>query len=284
MYTLLADSGSTKTDWILLKNNETILKVFTIGFNPYFQNKDQIANAIYAQLLPHIAEVVDQIDKIYYYGAGCSNPENCAIVQQGIYSIIKVKNIYISHDLLAASRALCQDKAGIAGILGTGSNSCLYDGKNIIENVPSVGYMWGDHGSGASIGKRFLSSYFHDELPNDIKVDFESQGYHREEILNNVYKKHMPSKYLASISLFIGKHTNNEFVRKLLIESFEEFFTYQISKYTHSKKYPVNTVGSIGYVYKAFLEIAAKNKGYELGTVIKSPLEGLIQFHQTYNE
>jgi len=284
MYTLLADSGSTKTDWILLKDNEIILKVFTIGFNPYFQNKDQISNAIYAQLLPNIAKVVDQIDRIYYYGAGCSNQDNCNIVKQGIASIIKIKNIFISHDLLAASRALCQDKPGIAGILGTGSNSCLYDGKNIIENVPSLGYMWGDHGSGASIGKRFLNYYFNDELPNDVKLDFEAQGYHREEILNNVYKKHMPSKYLASISLFISKHAANEFVQKMLVESFEEFFTYQISKYTNSKKYPVNTVGSIGFIYKDLLQIAAKNKGYELGTVIKSPLEGLIKFHQTFSE
>lgn len=284
MYTLLADSGSTKTDWILLKDGEIVTRVFTIGFNPYFQNKDQISNAIYAQLLPRISEVINQIDKIYYYGAGCSNEENCTIVKQGISSIIKINNIFISHDLLAASRALCFNQPGIAGILGTGSNSCLYDGKNIVENVPSVGYMWGDHGSGASIGRQFLGYYFNDQLPAEVKKDFENEGYHREEILNNVYKKQMPSKYLASINLFIGKHTNNEFVQKILIDCFEEFFTYQISKYTNSKKYPVNTVGSIGVVYKEFLQKAAKNKGFELGTIIKSPLEGLVKFHQNYSE
>jgi glucosamine kinase len=284
MYILLADSGSTKTDWILLKDNQIIKKVFTIGFNPYFQNKDQISNAIYAQLLPHIADVVNEIEKIYYYGAGCSNPENCNIVKAGIGSIIKINNIFISHDLLAASRALCLNKPGIAGILGTGSNSCLYDGKVIVENVPSVGYMWGDHGSGASIGKRFLNYYFNEGMPKEITDDFEAQGYHREEILNNVYKKQMPSKYLASMSLFISKHTQNEFIRNLLIESFEEFFTYQISKYTNSKDFPINTVGSIGFNYKEFLEIAAKNKGYTLGTIIKSPLEGLVQYHQNFSE
>lgn len=284
MYILLADSGSTKTDWILLKDNQIIKKVFTIGFNPYFQNKDQISNAIYAQLLPHISEVVNEIEKIYYYGAGCSNPENCNIVKAGIGSIIKINNIFISHDLLAASRALCLNKPGIAGILGTGSNSCLYDGKVIVENVPSVGYMWGDHGSGASIGKRFLNYYFNEGMPQEISDDFEAQGYHREEILNNVYKKQMPSKYLASMSLFIGKHTQNEFIRNLLIESFEEFFTYQISKYTNSRDFQVNTVGSIGFTYKEFLEIAAKNKGYTLGTIIKSPLEGLVQYHQNFSE
>lgn len=284
MYILLADSGSTKTDWILLKDCQVIKKVFTIGFNPYFQNKDQISNAIYAQLLPHISDVINDIKKIYYYGAGCSNQDNCNIVKSGISSIIRIKDIYISHDLLAASRALCLDKPGIAGILGTGSNSCLYDGKVIVENVPSVGYMWGDHGSGASIGKRFLNYYFNEDMPNEIKEAFEAEGYHREEILNNVYKKQMPSKYLASMSLFIGKHTQNEFIKKLLVECFEEFFTYQISKYTNAKDYPINTVGSIGYTYKEFLEIAANNKGYKLGTIIKSPLDGLVQYHQKISE
>ncbi|MBK7816214.1 MAG: hypothetical protein IPJ60_00905 [Sphingobacteriaceae bacterium] len=283
MYILIADSGSTKTDWILLKGNEVVKEVFTIGFNPYFQNKDQISNAIYAQLLPSIAEHIEKISKIYYYGAGCSNDDNCNIVKQGISAILKVNDIYISHDLLAASRALCQDKPGIAGILGTGSNSALYDGEKVIENVPSVGFMWGDHGSGASIGNKFLTYYFHDELPREIKSAFEKEGYHREEILNNVYKKHMPSKYLASLSLFIAKHKTNEFIKSMIVSCFEEFFTYQISKYTDAKKHPVNTVGSIGFNYKEFLEIAAKNKGYTLGTVIKSPLEGLVKFHQTHN-
>lgn len=284
MYTLLADSGSTKTDWILLNGGEIVKRVFTIGFNPYFQNKDQIANAIYAQLLPEINEELNKITRIYYYGAGCSNPENCNIVKQGIGTIIRIPDIFISHDLLAASRALCQDKAGIAGILGTGSNSCLYNGKEIIENVPSVGYMWGDHGSGASLGKRFLGYYFNDQLPKSVKEDFEAHGYHREEILNNVYKKHMPSKYLASMSLFIGKHTDDEFIRTMLVDSFEEFFTFQISKYTNAKKHSVNTVGSVGFVFKEFFEIAARKKGYTLGTVIKSPLDGLILYHQQLNE
>lgn len=284
MYTLIADSGSTKTDWILLKGNEIVKRVFTIGFNPYFQNKDQIGNAIYAQLLPEINDELNQISKIYYYGAGCSNAENCNIVKQGIGTIIRITDIFISHDLLAASRALCLDKPGIAGILGTGSNSCLYNGKEVVENVPSVGYMWGDHGSGASLGKHFLSFYFNDQLPKTVKEDFEAHGYHREEILNNVYKKHMPSKYLASMSLFIGKHTENEFIRTMLVDSFEEFFTFQISKYTNAKKYPVNTVGSVGFVFKEFFEIAARKKGYTLGSVIKSPLDGLIHYHQQIGE
>jgi glucosamine kinase len=283
MYILIADSGSTKTDWVLLKNGQIVKEIFTIGFNPYFQNKDQISNAIYAQLLPGISQFTDQISKVYYYGAGCSNEDNCAIVKAGISNILKVKDIYISHDLLAASRALCQDEPGIAGILGTGSNSALYDGKHVIENVPSVGFMWGDHGSGASIGNKFLTYYFHDELPLEIKKAFEAEGYHREEILNNVYKKHMPSKYLASLSLFISKHKDKEFMQKLLVSCFEEFFTYQISKYTDSKKYAINTVGSVGLNYKEFLETAAKNKGYKLGIVIKSPIEGLIKFHQKHS-
>jgi len=280
MCVLIADSGSTKTDWVLLQNGKVLTHAHSIGFNPYFQNREQIANAIYAQLLPSIEELKDSISAVYFYGAGCSNTDNCSIVEQGIKAHFKKANVFIAHDLLAASRALCGNQPGLAGILGTGSNSCLYDGREITENVPSVGFMWGDHGSGASIGNRFLLAYFHDELPESVKAAFEKEGYHREEILNHVYKKSMPSKYLASLSLFVSKHTNNEFIQKLLIECFEEFFTYQIAKYTGAKKYPVNTVGSIGFIYKDFLQIAANNKGYKLGNVIKSPLEGLIHFHQ----
>ncbi len=281
MCILIADSGSTKTDWVLLQNGEVLARAHSIGFNPYFQNREQIANAIYAQLLPPLGDFYPKIKHIYFYGAGCSNPENCAIIEQGIGSHFKNTKIEIAHDLLAAARALCGDKPGIAGILGTGSNSCLYDGKDIAENVPSVGFMWGDHGSGASIGNRFLNAYFHDACPAEIKQAFEKEGYHREEILNQVYKRSMPSKYLASLSMFISKHTSHDFIKELLITCFEEFFIYQISKYTNAQKYSVNTVGSIGFIYKDFLQIAAVNKGYQLGRVIKSPLDGLIAYHQT---
>ncbi|MBS1650551.1 MAG: ATPase [Bacteroidetes bacterium] len=279
MYKLIADSGSTKTDWVLLKNGNVIKEISTIGFNPYFQTKDQISLEILNNLKPELSEVLSHINEIYYYGAGCSTFENCALIEDTLTNTLNVRKILVAHDLLAAARALCKKEKGIACILGTGSNSCLYNGKHIIENVPSVGYLWGDHGSGAQIGKYFIRDYFENKLPQTIRKAFEKEGYEREKILNNVYKNIMPSKYLAGISKFIAKYKESNYVNDLLKECLNSFFEYQINQYEASKKYTVSTVGSIGFVYADVFKEVAEQQGYSVGTVIKSPIEGLVEFH-----
>lgn len=281
MLTLIADSGSTKTDWVLIDRQKIVVNFKTIGFNPYFQTKDQITNEIRLNLVPQLEDVISKIGGIYYYGAGCSNDINCRIVLEGIHNALELPNININHDLLAAARALCGQKPGIACILGTGSNSCLYDGKSVVENVPSVGYLFGDHGSGANIGLRLVQAYFDEELPSKIRTAFEAKGYHREEILDNVYKKGMPSKYLASISNFVSEHIKDAYVRKLVKSCFQNFFHKQIAKYTNSREYTVSSVGSIGYYYKDILAEVANEEGYKLGKAIKSPIEGLVEYHQS---
>jgi len=281
MLTLIADSGSTKTDWVLIDKTKILSNHKTIGFNPYFQTKDQISIELKEHLLPFLNGHLTKINHIYYYGAGCSNETNCKIVLEGIHNAIELKQIDIHHDLLAAARALCGQKPGIASILGTGSNSCLYDGKNVIENVPSVGYLFGDHGSGANIGMTFIQAYFDGELPKKIKDDFEKHGYHREEILDNVYKKPMPSRYLASINKFVSENIKDVYMRKLVKNCFVTFFHKQIEKYTNSREYTVNSVGSIGFYYKDILAEVANEEGYKLGKVIKSPMDGLVEFHQS---
>lgn len=279
MSILIADSGSTKTDWVLLDNKQVIANFKTIGFNPYFQTTEQIYDELILNLKPFLNPYLSAITELFYYGAGCSNTENSKIVFNGINTALELKKINISHDLLAAARALCGNSSGIACILGTGSNSCLYDGKDVIENVPSVGYLFGDDGSGAHIGKTFIQAYFDGELPQKIKEDFEKSGFHREEILNNVYKSTMPSKYLASISDFVSKNIKNQFVHKLVKNCFHSFFHKQISKYTNSRQFTVNSVGSIGFYYKQILGEVANEEGYNLGKVIKSPIDGLIEYH-----
>ena len=281
MLTLIADSGSTKTDWVLIDRTNILSNLKTIGFNPYFQTKDQISLELKEHLKPYLNDHISKIEHIFYYGAGCSNEANCKIVLDGIHNVLDLKNININHDLLAAARALCGRKPGIASILGTGSNSCLYDGTNVIENVPSVGYLFGDHGSGANIGMRFIQAYFDDELPQKIKDAFEKHGYHREEILNNVYKKPMPSRYLASINKFVSENIKDVYVRKLVKSCFENFFNSQISKYPNSREYTVNSVGSVGFYYKDILAEVSNEKGYKLGKVIKSPMDGLVEYHQS---
>lgn len=279
MSILIADSGSTKTDWVLLDNNNIIIQFQTIGFNPYFQSSEDIHTEIKTVLLPVLKEQLKSISQIAYYGAGCSTPDKVQVVKQGLYLAFGNIASEVNHDLLAAARALCGKEKGIACILGTGSNSCLYDGNEVTENVPSVGYLFGDHGSGATIGRTFIQHYFDEKLPLHLVTAFENAGFHREIILENVYKKPMPSRYLASIVKFLSNFSNDSFVKDLIKKCFLDFFDAQVSKYTGAKSLPVNSVGSIGYYYKDLLTEAAKEKGFVIGNIIKSPIDGLIKYH-----
>jgi N-acetylglucosamine kinase-like BadF-type ATPase len=279
MSILIADSGSTKTDWVLLDNNNIIIQFQTVGFNPYFQSSEEISNEIKKTLIPVLQNQLSTIKHIYFYGAGCSTTDKIQVVKQGLY--FAFGNIYseVNHDLLAAARALCGREKGIACILGTGSNSCLYDGKSVVENIPSVGYFFGDHGSGATIGKTFIQNYFDGKLPVHLANAFEKAGYHREAILENVYKKPMPSKYLAGIMKFLSDYNNDSFVKSMIKDCFLDFFDAQVSKYTDAKNLPVNSVGSVGFFYKDLLTEAAQEKGFAIGNVIRSPIDGLIKYH-----
>lgn len=279
MSTLIADSGSTKTDWVLIKNKNIVLQYQTIGFNPYFQSSEDIYNEIKNVLVPVLQDQLHDIRHIAYYGAGCSTPDKVQVVKQGLYLAFGNILSEVNHDLLASARALFGKKRGIACILGTGSNSCLYDGKSVVENIPSVGYLFGDHGSGATIGRTFVQRYFDGELPVHLVVAFEKAGYHREVILENVYKRPMPSKYLASIVGFLSAYNNDSYIKELIRECFRDFFKAQVSKYTNARQLAVNSVGSIGYHYRELLEEVAREQGYAIGTVIKSPMEGLIKYH-----
>ncbi len=279
MYQLIADSGSTKTDWVVLQKSTIVAQVKTIGFNPYFQTKDEINIEVLNHLKPQITKHLHQISEIHYYGTGCSTAENCKLIEECLTLTLDVPKINVSHDLLAAARALCKREWGIASILGTGSNSCLYNGIDILENVPSAGYLWSDYGGGSQIGKIFIRDYFEGNLPNDLKKAFEEAGYNRDVILNNVYKKSVPGKYLASVSAFVSKYIQHPFIHQVLNECFDSFFVQQVNKYTNSKKYKVHTVGSIGFYYKEFIAKVAAKHGYQMGNVIQSPIEGLVEYH-----
>jgi N-acetylglucosamine kinase-like BadF-type ATPase len=264
---------------VLLHNNKVIKQVKTIGFNPYFQTRDQISLEILNNLKPHLDAELNNISIVHYYGTGCSTAENCLLVEECIRITLNIRQINVSHDLLAAARALCKKEWGIASILGTGSNSCLYNGKDILENVASNGYLWSDYGGGSQIGKFFIREYFEETLPEDLKEAFEAEGYNRDVILNNVYKNGVPGKYLAKVSLFASRHREHPYAKKILTECFDSFFTQYINKYSDSKKYKVHTVGSIGYHYKDLIAETAAKHGYSIGTVLQSPMEGLIEFH-----
>lgn len=280
MNILLADSGTSKTDWVILKGGEAIPCNQTTGFNPYFQTSEAIATELSTKLLPDLLASGLTIAKAVFYGSGCSNEANKNIIATALRASLGLNDIEVEHDLLAAARALCGRKPGIAAILGTGSNSCLYDGREITHNLPSGGYLWGDQGGGSQLGKFFIRDYFEKELPQDLERQFESAGYTRDVILDNVYKKPYPSRYLASVSKFISGLREHPHVRKILIECFSSFFSKQISKFPNSRSYKVGVVGSVGFFYRDVLQDVAADFGYSLGQVLQSPMEGLIQFHQ----
>jgi glucosamine kinase len=279
---LIADGGSTKTDWRLIKEGREYKQVQTPGFNPYLVGSDEIEEILWKELQPYIDNTA--VSAVYYYGAGCSTPVKNMIVETAFEKIFPNARIYVSHDLLAAAHALCGDEEGIAAILGTGSNSCYYDGKEIKDGIFSLGYFFGDEGSGAYLGKQLLTAYLHNELPADITQKLKDEyPISRESMLDAVYTKPAPSRFLASFSRFINTNREHPYIYNLITEAFRAFYKYQICCYTRHKDVPVHFVGSVAYHYKDILTTIGLELGIKTGKFIKAPIDGLVEYHHENN-
>jgi len=280
---LIADSGSTKTDWRLIDDSGKEHQFSTIGFNPFFQNSTVIAEELKKNLRPQINLICDSEKNqlnVYFYGAGCSSPEKCEIVSTALKHVFPKSLIEVEHDLLAAARALCGTQEGIAAIMGTGSNSCYYDGSKIVDNVTSLGYILGDEGSGAYIGKHFIQDYLNKEIPENIAKQFrETYNMTDEHILDAVYKQPMPSRFLASFSKFINLHRKEEYFINLVDHNFDQFFNKHICKYKNHRNINMSCVGSVAYYYSDTLKNVAERKGVKLGKILESPIKDLTAYH-----
>lgn len=275
---LLIDSGSTKTEWTILVEKQIVKTFFTNGFNPYYSNSEVIASILEAELPADVP--FNDVLKLVYYGAGCSTETNCDIVAQAMRQFFKNAEIKIHHDLLAAAHALLGRNEGIACILGTGSNSCYYDGKKIVENVPSLGYVLGDDGAGSYIGKEVLKAYLYDDMPADLKSKFESTfDYSLDDILNQIYHGNKPAKFMASFARFAGENQKHLFMEQLVSNVFDSFIKVQLSKYSRYQDVPVCFTGSVSYYFREILEKRLKNAGIQMGIVMSNPSVGLIQYH-----
>lgn len=275
---LLADSGSTKTDWCLVDQEEVVLHVHTKGINPFFQGTTEIAAALNESLMPALVLYKDQITSVYFYGAGCAFPEKNQLVEDAIAQYLPC-SIEIGSDLLGMARALYGTKSGIACIMGTGSNSCYYDGKNIVDNVSPLGFILGDEGSGAVLGKLLVSDCLKYQLtPALEQAFFEEFELTRAEILDKVYKQSFPNRFLASLSPFLLRHIHEPSVYSLVTDAFRAFFTRNVMHYDY-KQNKVSMIGSIAYYYKDVIKEVAEELGITIGEIKQSPMEGLIAYH-----
>jgi glucosamine kinase len=274
---LIADSGSTKTQWCLLTENKK--KIFsTQGISPYFLNDESLAKILMEELLPKTGNI--NIENIYYYGTGCSNSENILLIKRGLKKLYKTANIKVEHDLQGAAKALCGNEKGIACILGTGSNSCYYNGKKIVKNSPGLGFILGDEGSGTHLGKKVLQYYLYNTFDAELMDKFK-QKYPQttSEILDNVYKTALPNRYLAGFVTFLIENRGHFMIENIIEDSINDFFFNHIYKYRESWTMPINFVGSVAYGFKDVLVEMCKDYELKLGKVMKSPMDGLIKYH-----
>jgi len=275
---LIADSGSTKTQWALLENGELKITITTPGLNPYFHTTETIEATLQADLAPYLP--CDFIQEIHFYGAGCSTENNNIMLKESMEIFFRKADVFIYHDILGAARALFGKRAGIACILGTGCNSCFYDGNEVKNGVASLGYLFGDEGAGSYLGKIFIERYLKNKLPVDIRDEFNSiYKFKLEDILNAIYNRPFPNRWLASFSEFLAPRQNHLYVKELVRNSFNAFFEEQLFQYENHKNVPVSFVGSIAFFYKDILLDSAKKAGIRVETILRSPLEGLISYH-----
>jgi glucosamine kinase len=276
---LIADSGSTKTDWRILDKNVVVGQTQTVGFNPYYQDADSIANELNTNLLP-ICE--GEIKQVFYYGTGVTNDEKVGVIKEAILKVFPTcSQIEAYSDVVGAARAACGREAGIACILGTGSNSIYFDGEKTGFQIPPLGFWLGDEGSGGHLGKSLILSYLHKEMPQNIRAKFEDKYgiMDRLTVLENAYHKPFPNRYFASFSRFLFDNLSNEFCYNLVQQCFIEFFEKYILKYPMCHEVSINFVGSVAFYYKNLLTQVADSKEIRIGKILETPIAGLVDYH-----
>lgn len=276
---LVADAGSSRIDWALIDRAGKARFYDTEGFNPYYSEIEELDTIIEKDLISVIDNTA--VKEIYYYGSGCSTDKKKMLVDEALEKHFPDTHIEVDHDLLGAARALLGNKEGIACILGTGSNSCYYDGTKIAENLPSLGYLYGDEGSGTYMGKSLITAYLQNKLPEKVKSGFDKKyKLSLESILDASYNQGMPNRFLSAFSEFISEQLSDEFLRNMVKSSMDDFFSLQILKYAKYDKVPVNFTGSVAFAFKDILKEVAEKYKVKIGKIEKKPIAGLVEFHK----
>ena len=279
---IIADSGSTKTDWIYIAPDGTQTELHTDGINPARDTREIIYNVLHHQLLPQLLPLIGNegsLQTVYFYGAGCIMPFSQS-VQSVIGELFPGCHIEAESDLLGAARALCADEPGIACILGTGSNSCFYNGKDIVMHTPPLGYILGDEGSGAMLGKTLVGGLFKGLLPEEFKLAFYNKyNMSLPDIIERVYRQPFANTFLASLVPFIAENHSHPAIHNMLVDAFRQFIVRNITIYGH-KEMPIHCVGGIAYQFAEELREAATAEDMKIGQILRRPIEAIVQYHQ----
>lgn len=274
---LIADSGSTKAEWCLLEGSKK-KTVITQGMSPYFVNGEQVQDIISKELLPKLKGAIPE--ELHFYGTGCASPANAKMLKKAFEKMFPEATVTVEHDLMGAARALCGDEKGVACILGTGSNSCYYNGKKIVKNSPGLGYVLGDEGSGAYLGKKVIQYYLYKTFDEDLMDRFDQKfSTGSVEILDAVYKQPLPNRYLASYAIFLAENRGHYMIENIIEDGLNDFFFNHVYKYSESWTMPVHFTGSIAYGFRDVIEEMCAGYQLELGNIIKNPMEGLVKYH-----
>ena len=275
---IIADSGSTKCSWAICdKNGQIVERCSTIGFNPYFIKSSQVLNHLQNS---DLKEIKDNVDEVYFYGAGCSSKKMNDIIEKPFIEFFSNAQVNIHHDLDAACYSMYDGEPAITGILGTGSNSCFFDGEKIYENAPSLGFMLGDEASGNNFGKKLLCLYFNNVLDEDLKQKYE-ESYETDiaQINLNVYNNSRANVYLAKFFPFVSENKSHPQMHTLIMKTLDEFFKLHICCFEDFKKVKVNFIGSVAFFLKDEIEKVAQKYNCEIGHIVKNPIDRLIKYH-----
>ncbi|MDZ4752799.1 MAG: ATPase [Flavobacteriales bacterium] len=279
---LIADSGSTKCDWALLDSKGNKLGIYeTIGLNPYFHTSEAMSSAIQANA--ELSGMGNEITNVFFYGAGASTETMCSIVMKGLQKVFPKASILVDHDLVGCAYATYDGEPCISCILGTGSNSCYFDGTRIYEEVPSLAFILGDEGSGSYFGKILLREYFYKKLPLDLRAAFDEHfKVTRDDIISKIYREPNANVYLASFTRFIGSHVDHPHVHNWIVNGMKEFIDIHVQCFSNWREVPVHFVGSVSHYFRKGIEEAAAQTGMHLGRIIRKPIDGLVEYHVKY--
>ena len=278
----IVDGGSTKCDWVILENSGKISqKTESIGFNPNIINADLIPQEI--EKNPHLFLIKNQLDYIYFYGSGCGTVENALLVETQLQKVFPYAKVTVKEDLTAAAYAAYNGKPAIVCILGTGSNSCYFDGESIRRDLPSLGFLIGDEGSGSALGKHLVRRFFMKKLPQDLHQEF-VETYHLtiEDAIKNMYHNPRANAYLAEFYKFVVQRKQHPYFQNMVFDEMKNFFEYQVLPYEEAREAEINFIGSIAYYYEDVLRAAAAELNLTVGHIVQKPIESLVEYHKKY--